>query len=55
MKIKKLLSLTLVGALSLGILSGCSGSGKKADDKSDKLKKVTIVLDYAPNTKHTGI
>lgn len=55
MKIKKLLSLTLVGALSLGILSGCSGSGKKADEKSDKLKKVTLVLDYAPNTNHTGI
>ncbi len=55
MKIKKLLSLTLVGSLSLGILSGCSGSGKKADKKSDNLKKVTLVLDYTPNTNHTGI
>lgn len=54
MKIKKLLSIAMVGVLSMSLLSGCSdgGSGDKAPDK---LKKVTLVLDYTPNTNHTGI
>ncbi|MEK3855398.1 ABC transporter substrate-binding protein [Cytobacillus sp. FSL H8-0458] len=46
---------------SLLLLSGCAGNGtdnqtgsKDADSKQD-LKKVTVVLDWTPNTNHTGL
>ncbi|MBN8199253.1 ABC transporter substrate-binding protein [Bacillus sp. NTK034] len=46
---------------SLLFLSGCAGNGadnqtgsKDADSKQD-LKKVTVVLDWTPNTNHTGL
>lgn len=54
MKIKKFLSLALVGTLALGMLSGCK-SGEEKEASGDKLQKVTLVLDYTPNTNHTGI
>lgn len=55
MKIKKILSLSLVGVLSLAMLAGCASSDKKSEEKTGDLKKVTLVLDYTPNTNHTGI
>lgn len=42
----KLKGLLLVGLLV--VLSGCSAD-------SDELEKVTLMLDYTPNTNHTGI
>ncbi|WP_264736972.1 ABC transporter substrate-binding protein [Cytobacillus firmus] len=46
---------------SLLLLSGCAGNGtdnqtgsKDAESKQD-LKKVTVVLDWTPNTNHTGL
>ena len=55
---KKLLSIALIGALVLGI-TGCQSGGDttsatSAADESG-LKEVTLVLDYVPNTNHTGI
>ncbi|WAW15796.1 ABC transporter substrate-binding protein [Peptostreptococcus equinus] len=54
MKFKKVLSLGLVSALTLSSLAGCSTEDKK-NVGSDKLQKVKLVLDYTPNTNHTGI
>lgn len=56
MKIKKMLSLALVGVLSISLLSGCTGDKEEASEKApEKLQKVTLMLDYTPNTNHTGI
>lgn len=61
MKIKKILNLALVSALTISLLSACSTGSKnesssdKSTDGSSDLKKVTLVLDYTPNTNHTGI
>lgn len=55
MKIKKILSLALVGVLSVSLLSACTGDKETSEKSPDKLKKVTLMLDYTPNTNHTGI
>ena len=51
--IKKLLSLSLVSLMVFG-LAGCGKDkgNKDSDDKS--LTNVTLVLDWTPNTNHTG-
>ena len=56
MKAKKILSLALVGLLAIAGLSACSGENNASKSgEGDKLEKVTLVLDYTPNTNHTGI
>lgn len=56
MKAKKILSLALVGLLVIAGLSACSGENNASKSgEGDKLEKVTLVLDYTPNTNHTGI
>ena len=52
MKIKKYISIALAGALMLTTLSGCSKKEKKSADGGEK---VTVVLDWTPNTNHTGL
>lgn len=64
---KKMLSLLLTGAMALGIAAGCSqkpaeekasqASKTEASDKTDKAEKtkITFVLDWTPNTNHTGL
>ena len=53
MKLKRMISLALISTLSLGILSGCT---KNKEAKSeDELQDVTMVLDWTPNTNHTGL
>lgn len=52
MKLKKIVSLGLISTLSLSILSGCS---KKEDKSSEGLQDVIMVLDWTPNTNHTGL
>lgn len=52
MKIKKYISIALAGALMLTTLSGCS---KKEEKSANKGEKVTVVLDWTPNTNHTGL
>ncbi len=53
----KLTSIILSAALIAGSMSGCSNSSSKAADKKDdkNLEKVTIMLDWTPNTNHTGL
>ncbi|MCM3573098.1 MULTISPECIES: ABC transporter substrate-binding protein [Mesobacillus] len=50
---KKLLILFSAFLLVWG-LAACSSS-QSSGEKEDKLKKVSIVLDWTPNTNHTGI
>lgn len=52
MKLNKLLSLGLIITLTLGTLSGCIN---KKEDKNLDNKKVTMALDWTPNTNHTGL
>ncbi|MGM0852065.1 MAG: ABC transporter substrate-binding protein [Bacillota bacterium] len=39
---------------SVFLLTACSGGGNTSEQK-DGLKKVTVVLDWTPNTNHTGL
>lgn len=50
---KKLLSVLLV----MFLLAGCGGkeSSKAPKEESKELKKVSVVLDWTPNTNHTGL
>lgn len=51
-KMKKII--VLIAALLL--LAGCSNSNDSKEKESAKsLKKVTVVLDWTPNTNHTGL
>ena len=47
---KKIIALLLSVAVVFGLLSACG----KTEDKNE-LSKITIVLDWTPNTNHTGI
>ena len=52
---KKLFAVVLACALILSALAGCNA--QKSDEKSDAVEKtkVTFVLDWTPNTNHTGL
>ncbi|WP_411347626.1 ABC transporter substrate-binding protein [Paenibacillus sp. WLX2291] len=56
--ISKRLSLGITGALSLLlVLSGCSSSTTASGESasSGQLEKTTVILDWTPNTNHTGL
>jgi ABC-type nitrate/sulfonate/bicarbonate transport system substrate-binding protein len=55
-KMKKTGLAILTAVAAAAFLTACGGSGKQAasTDPSD-LKKVTFVLDWTPNTNHTGL
>lgn len=56
MKLKKLISLGIVSILAVGMLTGCSSEDNKSKgNKDESLEKVTMVLDWTPNTNHTGL
>lgn len=51
---KKLLALLLACVLILSVTAGCGA--KKEDEKTEEGKtKITFVLDWTPNTNHTGV
>ncbi|MFD1706184.1 ABC transporter substrate-binding protein [Siminovitchia sediminis] len=48
----------IVGLIMMGVLAGCSGQEEAPSDSEDKeqsLEKVSVVLDWTPNTNHTGL
>lgn len=45
----------LVAALMLSMASCGASETKKEDSTKTKLKDVTVILDYVPNTNHTGL
>ena len=56
---KRLLSILLVTAMAVSML-GCASGKKEAETKGKEsqekeLEEITFVLDWAPNTNHTGI
>lgn len=51
---KRILALTLGLIICFSFLTGCS-KDNNSDKSADKLQKVTVVLDWTPNTNHTGL
>lgn len=49
---KKLLSVVLASVAALTLFTGCSNN--KETSKDGDLQKVTLILDWTPNTNHTG-
>ena len=60
-KIKKVLAVILSGMLIAGIAAGCASNksseskSESSPEKSAEKSKVTFVLDWTPNTNHTGL
>lgn len=54
MNFKKITSLMMATLLTVGLVTGCSNKNSKENSDSD-LEKVTVVLDWTPNTNHTGL
>jgi len=58
--LKKIVSILLVSLLTIGLAAGCAPkeepkeAPKDASEEKD-LTKVTVVLDWVPNTNHTGM
>ena len=50
---KKLTSILLTGAMIVSCCA-CSSSSSDSSESTSDLKKVTLMLDYTPNTNHTG-
>lgn len=50
---KRMLAIALSAVLACLCLAGCGGSEGEGTDSG--LKKVTFVLDWTPNTNHTGV
>lgn len=53
MIMKKRMLAVLLSALLVAAMTGCGSKKEEAGD--GKLKKITFVLDWTPNTNHTGI
>lgn len=55
-KQKRGLALALIGALALTALAGCgAGQGESSAPAAKDAEKITFVLDWTPNTNHTGL
>ena len=55
---KKIVSLLLTAVLIFGVLTGCGAKEEMAataSGENKKLEKITFVLDWTPNTNHTGL
>ncbi|MDR1773419.1 MAG: ABC transporter substrate-binding protein [Clostridioides sp.] len=58
MKFKKLVTMLMVSSFVIPSLVGCSNNQQKEESKGDAskdLKKVTAVIDWTPNTNHSGM
>ena len=55
MKLKKSISLITSALLTIGLVTGCSNKNDTKQKGSSDLEKVTVVLDWTPNTNHTGL
>jgi len=53
---KKIMLIIMTGLLVFGLTACSSGSSSKKDaSTTKKLQKVTVMLDWTPNTNHTGL
>lgn len=53
-KMKKIVSLVLVAVLAVSMVA-CGGTDNAAKNEDKTLRDVTVILDYVPNTNHTGL
>lgn len=51
---KRLLSILLIAAMSIGLVA-CGGNSEQSEESENGLEKITVVLDWTPNTNHTGL
>ncbi|MCY6485682.1 ABC transporter substrate-binding protein [Clostridium aestuarii] len=55
---KKIISLIAMVTLATAVFVGCGNNAADKKDvtkKTEELKKITVVLDWVPNTNHTGL
>jgi len=52
--LKKVIALLLTASMTTILFAGC-GAKQKTAQKEKNLKKVTVILDWVPNTNHTGL
>ena len=53
---KKILAAVLTACMLTSVAAcGSSSDGGKKDSGSEDLEKITFVLDWTPNTNHTGL
>ena len=52
---KKVIVLTLIIVMIISTIMGCSNSNAHGDTDRKDLEKITFVLDWTPNTNHTGL
>ena len=54
---KKLLAFIITVSLAVFFLTGCTSGNKDQKEQEDKMeaRKVTVLLDWVPNTNHTGM
>lgn len=50
---KKIISVVLASVATLALFAGCS-KNNVSDSSNEDLQKVTLILDWTPNTNHTG-
>lgn len=56
--LKKRLKLFIIIGLTMSLLAGCTSSKTPQEvnsKKENELEKVTVILDWVPNTNHTGL
>ena len=52
---KRIITLTLAAIMLVSTITGCGNAGSNGDTNKKDLEKITFVLDWTPNTNHTGL
>lgn len=52
---KRILTLVLAALMLVSTITGCGNAGPNGDTNKKDLEKITFVLDWTPNTNHTGL
>ena len=52
---KRALTLVLAALMLVSTITGCGNAGSNGDTNKKDLEKITFVLDWTPNTNHTGL
>ena len=55
MKKKQIMMLVSACLLAMMLVFGTAGTVLVKAEESDALRKVTVILDYIPNTNHSGM
>ena len=52
---KRILAIVMVAFMASLCMTGCGSSGSGEESAGGDLTKITFVLDWTPNTNHTGV